>query len=436
MNKLFPLLFLLFFTCYKVNSQNNTSSPYSFYGIGSLDFKGTSENRAMGGLSVYNDSIHMNFKNPASYTGKNMFSFNNEGRLVKFTVGLGHTETDLKTSSSNSETANTSFEYLGLNIPMGKFGLGFGLIPYSSVGYKLESLNQENEIQFQYTGKGGLNKTFLGFAYQLSKNIAIGFDTRYNFGNIQNSALEYLYDEESLPLDYHAREQNRSDLSGINYNFGITYIGNLNENLELHASVAHSPEYNLSSRNTRTFASVVINPTTLIEYPVNEINVDLESLSLDRTDLSMPSRTTFGAGISKPKKWFLGVEYTLLGSSVFSNDLISIENSEFEDSSKISLGGFYIPDYASFSKFWKRVVYRGGLYTEKTGLVINNESINEFGISFGLGIPAGGLFSNVNTTIEFGKRGTTNENLVEENFINFQLSLSLNDRWFIERKYN
>ena len=58
---------------------------------------------------------------------------------------------------------------------------------------------------------------------------------------------------------------------------------------------------------------------------------------------------------------------------------------------------------------------------------------NEFGISFGLGIPAGGLFSNVNTTVEFGKRGTTNEDLVEENFVNFQLSLSLNDRWFIKR---
>ena len=92
--------------------------------------------------------------------------------------------------------------------------------------------------------------------------------------------------------------------------------------------------------------------------------------------------------------------------------------------------------YASFSKFWNRVVYRAGFYSEKTGLVVNNESINEFGISFGLGIPAGGLFSNVNTTVEFGKRGTTNENLVEENFVNIQLSLSLNDRWFIKRKYN
>ena len=436
MNKIFSILFSLVFTCLTVKSQNNTSSPYSFYGIGSLDFKGTSESRAMGGVSVYNDSIHMNFRNPASYTGKNMFSFNNEGRLVKFTVGLGHSETDLKTSTNSSETTNTSFEYLGLNVPMGKFGFGFGLIPFSSVGYKLQSSNVENQLQYKYSGNGGLNKAFLGFAYQLSDNLAIGFDAKYNFGNIQNSALEYLYDDESLPLDYQAREQNRSDLSGVNFNFGLIFRGGITENLELHASLAHSPDYNLSSRNSRTFASVVINPNTQIEFPVNEINVDLETLGLEKTDLSMPSVTIFGLGISKPKKWFIGAEYTSITSSVFSNDLISIENSEFEDSSKISFGGFYIPDYASFSKFWNRVVYRAGFYSEKTGLVINNESINEFGISFGLGIPAGGLFSNVNTTVEFGKRGTTNEDLVEENFVNFQLSLSLNDRWFIKRKYN
>ena len=276
----------------------------------------------------------------------------------------------------------------------------------------------------------------MGFAYQLSDNLAIGFDAKYNFGNIQNSALEYLYDDESLPLDYQAREQNRSDLSGVNFNFGLIFRGGITENLELHTSLAHSPDYNLSSRNSRTFASVVINPNTQIEFPVNEINVNLESLGLDKTDLSMPSVTSLGLGISKPKKWLIAAEYTLITSSVFSNDLISIENSEFEDSSKISFGGFFIPDYASFSKFWNRVVYRAGFYSEKTGLVINNESINEFGISFGLGIPAGGLFSNVNTTVEFGKRGTTNEDLVEENFVNFQLSLSLNDRWFIKRKYN
>ena len=436
MKKIFLTLIIALLVCSVTNSQNSTSSPYSFYGIGSLNFKGTSENRAMGRISVYNDSIHMNFRNPASYTGKNMFSFNNEGRLVKFTVGLGHSETDLSTSEDNSEATNSSFDYLGLNIPMGKFGMGFGLIPHSSVGYKLQSSNENQLMQYKYSGSGGLNKAFLGFAYQLNNNISIGFDSRYNFGNIENIALEFLYDDELEPLDYQAREINRSDLSGLNFNFGLIYKGQISSNLDLHGSLSYSPEYILSSRNSRVFASVILNPNSGLEFPVNEINVDLESVGLAKTDMTMPSKTNIGLGIGKDKKWFIGAEYTFLSSSVFSNELISIENSQFEDSSIMSIGGFYIPDYASFSGIFNRLVYRAGFYSEKTGLNINGESINEFGISFGLGIPAGGLFSNVNTTVELGKRGTTNANLIEENFINFQLSLSLNDRWFIKRKYN
>ena len=73
---------------------------------------------------------------------------------------------------------------------------------------------------------------------------------------------------------------------------------------------------------------------------------------------------------------------------------------------------------------------------EETGLNINNQSIDEFGISFGVGLPIGRLFENANIGFEFGQRGTTNANLVEENFVNFQISLSLNDRWFVKRKYD
>ena len=42
----------------------------------------------------------------------------------------------------------------------------------------------------------------------------------------------------------------------------------------------------------------------------------------------------------------------------------------------------------------------------------------------------------MNASVELGRRGTSDAFLVEENFVNLQLSLSLNDRWFIERKYN
>mgnify|MGYP000415625678 CR=1 FL=1 len=123
-------------------------------------------------------------------------------------------------------------------------------------------------------------------------------------------------------------------------------------------------------------------------------------------------------------------------TSEFSNRIVNIDNIVFEDATTISVGGFYIPKYNSFSKYFKKVVYRAGIRFEDTGLKINNESINEFGISFGVGLPVGNFFSNANLGIEIGKRGTINQNLVEENFINFQISLSLNDRWFIKRKYN
>ena len=41
-------------------AQNGTTSPYSYFGVGELKFKGTAENRAMGGLSIFSDSIHLN----------------------------------------------------------------------------------------------------------------------------------------------------------------------------------------------------------------------------------------------------------------------------------------------------------------------------------------------------------------------------------------
>ena len=73
---------------------------------------------------------------------------------------------------------------------------------------------------------------------------------------------------------------------------------------------------------------------------------------------------------------------------------------------------------------------------EQTGLVINNQSIDEFGISFGVGLPVGRLFSNANLGFEWGQRGTTSSNLAKETFFSFNVSLSVNDRWFEKRKFN
>ena len=430
-------LFYIILSLISINSfSQGSASPYSFYGIGSLNFNGTTENRAMGRLSMVTDSIHMNFRNPASFTGNDLKAFNNEGRLVKFTVSVGNSDINFKTQNASAKSTTTSFDYLGMSVPMGKFGMGFGLIPHSSVGYKLESLDDADLIKYKYSGKGGLNKVLLGLAYQFSESLALGMNFDYNFGNIQNNGVEFLYDDDSEPLDYHSREANRSDLSGFSYNLGITFKPMLTDLIQLHSAFTYSPDYNLNSDNSRTFSSIVINSNSGEEYPINEINVDLESLGLKETNLSMPSKTSIGFGIGKIKKWFIGTEYTFVNTSVFKSDLINIDNSSYEDGSTISFGGYFIPEFSSFNNLLKRIVYRSGIYFEKTGLIINDQSISEVGMTFGVGIPVGNMFSNLNLALEVGKRGTTDANLVEEKFANLKMSLSLNDRWFVKRKYN
>jgi hypothetical protein len=56
-------------------------------------------------------------------------------------------------------------DYLAVDC-LSKVGVGFGLIPYSSVGYKIESITEDaNTNNRRYNGSGGLNKVFLGVGY-------------------------------------------------------------------------------------------------------------------------------------------------------------------------------------------------------------------------------------------------------------------------------
>lgn len=421
---------------FQTQAQQGTASPYSFYGIGSLKFKGTVENRSMGGLSIYSDSIHVNLKNPAGYAGNNLKLFNEESRPVKFTVGGSYSDINLEASSGSAKASTTTFDYLAIAVPMGKFGLGFGLIPYSSVGYKLETLGSEEQLSSRYRGEGGLNKAFVGLGYQITRGLSVGIDASYNFGNIQNSSIAFDYDADDYLLQYQTRESNRSDLSGVNINLGLSYKTMITNKLELTSGLTYTPKSTINSKNKRAFSTIRILQDSGQELTYNTIEADLDAVGLRSTDLTLPSQVSFGAGIGEPLKWFVGAEYSFQKTSQFSNPIVTIAEANFVDASAIAIGGFFIPDYNSFSNYWKRATYRAGVRFENSGLEINNETINEFGISFGVGLPVGGLFSNANIGFEYGQRGTTNANLIEEKFVNLQFSLSLNDRWFQKRKYN
>lgn len=394
-------------------AQKGTTSPYSYYGIGTSDFRGTVENKSMGGLSVFSDSIHINLQNPAGYAGL---------RLVNYSLGVSSKAVKQKNKSDSQNTSSTTLDYLAIGIPMGKFGMGFGLLPYTSVGY--DFYTEVSNGVTEYHGSGGLNRAFLSLGYQVTPELSVGADANYNFGKIENTAIT-----QNTDVQYGTRILNRSDLSGFSFNFGALYKKMITENLELSGSATFTPGTNFTSSNYRKTGSVSILPTGI--YSVDEREIEVPN-----TNFTFPSQLTIGAGISKPKNWGVGAEYTNQKSSDFTNRALVVEKVTYKNASKFKVGGFFIPNYNSFGNYFKRVVYRAGARFGQTGITVDGHDINEFGISFGVGLPVGRLFSNVNLGVEVGQRGTTDFGLIQENFVNTFLSFSLNDRWFEKRLYD
>jgi hypothetical protein len=129
------------------------------------------------------------------------------------------------------------------------------------------------------------------------------------------------------------------------------------------------------------------------------------------------------------------MDYSYGGAGGYENKLFNLENVEYKKASKFAIGGLFVPSYNSFTSYVSRIVYRAGIRIEKSGLYIQDQSINEYGINFGIGLPFQG-FQNLNLGVEIGKRGTKKGGLIEENFVSFRLGISLNDRWFVKNKYN
>lgn len=399
-------------------AQRGTSSAYSFYGIGDKKFEGTSENRSMGGLSIFPDSIHMNLQNPAGFGGL---------KLTTFSVSGSYNSTKAVSNFDEGKSQNSSVDYIGIGIPLTeKWGAGLGLLAYSTVGYRILSETYGTiAVSDQFKGTGGVNRVYFSTGYKINSNLSIGANIDYNFGEIETSALQFLE-----PVQYGTQELNISKVSGFSYNAGAMWNKKINAKQKIFLSMVYTPESTLTLTNNRTVSTVQYSSTT------DPYIIDEQEIVVADTKVKLPSKVSFGAGFGEERKWLVGAEFTLSQSNSLQNRFEDITSASFENATKFSIGGYFIPEFNSFSSYMKRVTYRAGLRHENTGLVINNKSIEDTAATIGFGFPISGSFSNINVGMEYGRKGTKYADLVRENYVNFTLTLSLNDKWFVKRKYN
>lgn len=408
-------------------AQNATISPYSYFGIGDLRDNGSVENQMMGGVSMYGDSIHVNLTNPAAYS---------KLWLTTYTAGISHTRYRLKDWSEEQNTSVTNLDYLSIGFPVAKnVGVGFGIMPYSSVGYNLRDETTNNngaDVINVYSGEGGLNRLYASVGFQLIKDLSLGVTANFNFGT-----LEYQRIQSVEGVQFGTVDNRESRVNGYDFKYALNYTPKIKDKYTLYTSILVNTQGNLVSKNSETLGSFSLSTGSNIEV----VDVDLDATNLRNTELKVPTRTTVGLGFGQDKKWFLGGEYSFQQFSDFENRFLGLDNITYNNASTYAFGGYWIPDYTALTGYLKRVVYRAGLRYDKSGLEVNNKEINNFGITFGVGLPLSGAtfdtyFSNLNLGFELGRRGTTDANLIEESYLKINVGLSLNDRWFQKRKIN
>ena len=402
------------------------NSPYSSFGLGDMSFKGFGRNRAMGGISIaMKDGNYIDFLNPASYAARDSLSL-----LFEF-GGVGQVS-QVSTDDGSNAPWDINFSHLAFSFPISrKLSFGAGLIPYtlSDYNFVFEVSNGDElydpevgQLEYLFKGSGGLNEVFFGVAYEITKNLALGVNGRYIFGNLTKVQSVTLVEN---PNAYHTKLDEQDILGGINFTIGLNYETQFGKDWEfgvggyytLKSKINQKTEF-LATNNLFLESGTSID--TLISYNTGKEKKDF------------PASYGLGVLFNKGDKIIFGIDYkTTLWSNATIMNFESAQNSQ-----SILLGVEYTPSPRELRSYLKRIHYRAGGYYTNSYLKVQGNQITDFGITFGVGLPIGRSRSSFNLAFDYGKRGSRENNGILENHGAITFSLLVYDFWFMKRRFD
>ncbi len=414
------LPFLLF-----AQFNNNTSSPYSRYGLGDLQSYSFGRTSAMGGASLASrNNQQINMANPASYTSVDSLAF-------MFEFGLFGKFSNFSNELTSMNVNDINFSYFAMNFQITNWlGTSLGLLPYSDVGYDVgvqEEVTNAGNILNRYYGEGSLSKAYLGFGIEPFENFSIGTNINYLFGMLNRNSQTYFLSGGNF---YDNQKYESLRLRDFSLSFGTQATIPLNETNRLTlAAVFESPKY------TGFYSDVRSKYVTIPQDNSSVTDSKIDTISLEN-QISIQFPLTYGFGISYVKENILEINADYYHQQWSDTDLPGSSGGLLTDLNKFALGAEWIPDRFSIRSYLSRVAYRAGAKYEKSYLVLDGQQINDLGISFGIGLPVYRSNSTINISAEVGRRGTKKNNMVLENYAKLNLSVNLYDLWFIQRRFD
>jgi len=448
--RLLPILLLVAFL--KTNAQSDLASPYTIFGPGIPNLRQTVSMAGAGGSGVaLTDPYKLNFANPASVAYHAEPIFESSGKYVNSTFS-----TNLGSFDNNSFELNN----INLSFPIirGKWGLIIGLLPYTTIGYEVTTVADDEEVELQpisqYSGDGGISQGYLGMGYKFYNKIdsagnvtaiAFGANVNYNFGTLNAERMN------SFPFDTEARGV-KSDESIVvkdwSVDFGLHYQKNIVKRtisnpryLKFLAGLSYSLETNLNTERSE-FAYTFIGTSGL------NLSDTLRYSDREAGSITLPQRFTLGLGldyvsVNKTRLRF-STDYTLERWSEYqvsyNDDNLSFD---FQDGQRYSAGLEFTPKLGS-SKYFETVEYRAGFHYNRSNLNLRDQDIEDIGMSFGLTLPIHHRRAITQSSFSigavYGKSGTQEMGLIQEDyiriFVGFSFTPHFRNKWFVQPKYD
>jgi hypothetical protein len=416
-------------------AQVNTYSPYSRYGLGELVHAGFGPSKALGGtgagLRIPNQ---INYLNPASYSSQDTLSF-------LFDVGVQGINTEFSTSDLSDERFTFNMNHLAISFPIARnWYSSFGLMPYSNVGYDITERNlipgSDKLAEFQYQGTGGLNTFYFGNSIKIGNHIAVGVNAAYLFGVIEYQSFGNVLnaDTSSMAGVLNTSYTEQLEIRDFIGNAGVQLFGTIADKHKLVLGATFEPENNI--RVFHSFETSKMNPPTIIGSDGEKDTLSIVSEKVEQ--LTLPLKASVGLSYHFDQKFLVTAEYNQRDWSKYS---FLDRGDKLNKNTSYRFGFQYTPNpqtirRGSFSSYIERTNFRIGTYFTDTYLQISETQIKDFGISFGLGLPFGNTKSKLHLTYQYGNKGTTENNLIKENYGIFTVGINLYDMWFYKPKFD
>lgn len=410
-------------------AQQNTISPYSSFGIGEPQEQGFSLNNSLGGVGVaLRTSNYLNPVNPASLSAIN---------TTVFDVGITGTAIYLTDNTLSQETFTSRLSYLSLGFPVHRgVVISGGLLPYSFKGFEVTqnrvlSIDDNNLLyNLNHTGSGGLNRVYANIGAELLKGFSIGATASMIFGRIKNKR-EAVF---SQPDMFNRRDEYTFAARDFTYDFGVQYLTKVLDK-RLIFGATYCPESNLRA----SYSEVTYTYDTSGDFEYIRDTTATFYYSRSSNSLTLPKSYAIGLAMEDHDKWFVSGELDIKEWSQMS--LFSDLAPNLKDATQFKFGAWWIPNSKDVHNYLNIIQYRAG-FNYNTGrlsvstLGTNNSKtdITNISLSLGLGLPMRRSNTIANIGIQIGKIGTTNNNLIEENYIKLNLAFTFNDKWFKQRK--